>query len=90
MTCISSQLASHLGLQPTGKRPVVGVTGTAEANQYNVDLLLQFGAHNLIMPHHEVTAFESISPHYDLLIGRDILCSGVLTVDFSGHFTFSI
>ena len=90
VTCISSKVAAMLELQPTGKIPVIGATGVAEANQYMVDLLLQFGTEHLIVQYHEVTGFESNSPAYDLLIGRDIICSGVLTVDFSGHFTFSV
>jgi len=90
VTCISSNVAAMLGIQPSGKRSVVGATGIAEANQYIVDLLLQFGSESLVVPQHEVTAFPANSPHYDVLIGRDIICQGVLTVDFSGHFTFSV
>ena len=89
-TCISGKVTSFLGLQPTGKMQVVGATGTAVANQYLVDLLLQFGSQHIGIPDHQVTAFGSGSPFFDVLIGRDIICKGVLTVDFAGRFTFSV
>lgn len=90
VTCISNRVVNLLDLQPTGKRQVVGATGPGVANQYLADLLLQFGTQNIGIPHHEVTAIGSGSPFFDVLIGRDIICRGVLTVDFAGRFTFSV
>jgi len=90
VTCISDRVVSLLGLQPTGKGQVVGVTGTGVSNQYLVDLLLQFGNQHIGIPDHSVSAFGAGSPFFDVLIGRDIICKGVLTIDFAGRFTFSV
>ena len=90
VTCISDRVVSLLDLQPTGKRQVVGATGTGVTNQYFVDLLLQFGSQHLGIPNHEVMALGTGAPNFDVLVGRDIICRGVLTVDFAGRFTFSI
>ncbi len=59
-------------------------------NQYMIDLLLQFGPKSLLIQSHTVTEFTRQSPVYDMLIGRDITCRGVFTMDFSGRFSFSI
>lgn len=40
VTCISKKVASMLELKPTGKIPVTGATGIADANRYMVDILL--------------------------------------------------
>ena len=37
-----------------------------------------------------VTEFTSSSTAYDMLVGRDIICRGVFTMDFSGRFSFSV
>lgn len=90
VTCISNRVASHLGLQPTGKTEVVGATGTGVQNQYLIDLFLQFGNQYLGFTYHTVSAFGAGSLPFDILIGRDIICAGVLTMDFAGRFTFSV
>ena len=89
-TCISPNLAQSLNLPPIGKIPVSGATGASTMNQYMIDLLLQFGQHSLLISNHTVTEFTAQSPIYDMLIGRDIICQGVFTMDFSGRFSFSI
>ncbi len=89
-TCISPTVAETLSLQPIGKVPVSGATGVAEMNQYMIDLLLQFGPNSLPINHHTVTVFNARSSNYDMLIGRDIICRGIFTMEFSGHFSFSL
>ena len=90
-SCVSRSLAESLNLQPTGKVSVSGATGDREMNQYTIDLLLQFGQISNAIREHVVTEFTSNSTTaYDMLVGRDIICQGVLTMDFSGHFSFSI
>ena len=89
-TCISSTLAQSLNLPPIGRIPVAGATGASAMNQYMIDLLLQFGQNSLLITDHTVTEFAAQSSVYDMLIGRDIICRGVLTMDFSGRFSFSI
>ena len=90
VTCISDKVVGFLDLQPTGKVQMVGATGSDAVNQYLVDLLLQFGTQHIGIPDHRAASFKAGSPHYDVLIGRDILCKGVLTMDFAGRFTFSV
>ena len=33
--------------------------------------------------------FDAIDKQYNALIGRDILCHGVLSISFDGHYIFS-
>jgi hypothetical protein len=37
-----------------------------------------------------IVEFQCASPHFNMLLGRDILCSGMFTLGFDGRFTFSI
>ena len=90
VTCISDKVSTFLDLQPTGRMQIVGATGAGDVNQYLVDLLLQFGTQHIGIPDHRAATFGSGSPHYDVLIGRDIICKGVFTMDFAGRFTFSV
>ena len=90
-TCVSRSLAQKLNLRPSGKVSVSGATGASEMNQYMIDLLLQFGQISNAITEHVVTEFTSNSTTaYDMLVGRDIICRGVFTMDFSGRFSFSI
>ena len=89
-TCVSRRLAQSLDLRPSGKVPVSGATGVSEMNQYMIDLLLQFGQNSIAITEHMVTEFTSNSTAYDMLVGRDIICQGVFTMDFSGRFSFSV
>ena len=89
-TSISPRLAGSLGLKPSGKVPIQGVTGTMQVNSYVVDLMLGFGAHSAVIENLEVCELDLGQARFDMLIGRDVLCQGVLTMDFAGHFTFSI
>jgi hypothetical protein len=61
------------------------------ARQYFVDLALLFGASALFASNSQVVEFVSApnSP-FQILVGRDIICRGVLTLSFDGHFTFSL
>ncbi len=89
-TCISSKAAQSIQISPVSKITVQGATGSNQMNQYRIDLLLQFGKQSLAMSNFLAVEYSSNSTLYDVLIGRDILCKGVLTMDFSGHFSFSI
>ena len=59
-------------------------------NSYHVDLMLIFGPQSIVVPSLDVCEFDSGYAPFQVLIGRDILCRGVLTMDFDGHFTFSL
>ena len=90
-TCVSRSLAQKLDLRPSGKVSVSGAAGASEMNQYMIDLLLQFGQISNAITEHVVTEFTSSSATaQDMLVGRDIICRGVFTMDFSGRFSFSI
>ncbi len=59
-------------------------------NQYRIDLILKFGSQSLGVQNFLAIEYSSTSALFDVLIGRDIVCKGVLTMDFGGHFSFSI
>ena len=67
-----------------------GATGSTAVNTYYVDLFLRFGSQSLGVANLEVCEFDPGGAPFQVLIGRDIICQGVLTMDFSGRFTFSI
>lgn len=89
-TCISSIFARSLGIKEVGKVAVTGATGTASMNQYLIDMILRFGPNNIFIPNHIVTELKADSPNYRMLIGRDIICQGIFTMEFSGRFSFSV
>ena len=89
-TSISPQLAAHLKIPPRGKIKIQGATGAMPVNSYHVDLMLSFGPQSIVAPGLDVCEFDPGSAPFQVLIGRDILCRGVLTMDFDGHFTFSL
>ena len=89
-TCISSTAAQSIKLSPVSKTAVHGATGSSQMNQYRIDFILEFGNQQIAMPNLIAIEYSAHSNHYDVLIGRDIICRGVLTMDFSGHFSFSI
>ncbi len=89
-TSISPALAAHLELRPRGKVTVQGATGSNPVNAYHVDLMLSFGPQSIAVPSLHVCEFDPGQAPFQVLIGRDIICQGVLTMDFAGRFTFSI
>ena len=89
-TCISPRLAELLNLRPHSKVRIQTATGCCEVNAYWVDLMLHFGNQGITIENLEVAGFAVAATRPELLIGRDILCLGVLTMASSGHFTFSI
>jgi hypothetical protein len=91
VTCISPNVAQTVGLQPVGMRPMVSATESVPVNVYLVDLLLPFGAAGFILPGAQVLEFTPAggSP-FQMLVGRDVICQGALTISFDGHFTFCL
>lgn len=89
-TSISPKLAGNLDLPPSGKILVQGATGAKPVNTYAVDIMLSFGRQSIMIEDLEVCEFDPGQAAYQALIGRDILCQGVLTADFAGRFTFSV
>lgn len=72
-------------------RPIVPATHSLPVNVYLVDLFLPFGAAGFIIQGTQVLEFapEGSAP-FQMLLGRDIICRGTLTLSFDGHFTFSL
>jgi hypothetical protein len=42
------------------------------------------------IPNISVLEFQYSSPHFQMLLGRDILCGGVFTMSFDNRFTLSL
>jgi len=97
-TCISEKIAKELGLEPSCKIDMHSASEMSAVNGYDVQPAILLGS----MPdlegnlQGEIVAFNPIiapefSAHknYDALIGRDVICQGVFTMSFDGHYTFS-
>ena len=91
-TCITSSVADKIGLKPIGKRQMASATHRTEVNSYQVRVILPFGDTGIVLPNDlEIMEFNaSKDGPFQILLGRDVLCSGILTMSFDGHFTFSI
>ncbi len=91
VTCISPNVAQVVGLQPIGMRPMASATHAVPVNAYLVDLLLPFGNAGLILNSIQVMEFNPVSGSpFQMLLGRDIICKGIFTLGFDGHFSFSL
>lgn len=99
-TCISSKVIEDCHLEPTGKTLMVGATGQEEVDQFT------FGVGFIIDGNQATTGtfkgtlqalqvqgcqFSNHSDSvFDVLIGRDIISRGSITLSFDGHFILSI
>jgi hypothetical protein len=91
VTCIAPSVVQHLGLQPIGMRAMVSATQTIPVPIYLVDLILPFGNTGFVLSSTQVMEFAPAggSP-FQILVGRDVICQGILTLSFDGRYTFSI
>jgi predicted aspartyl protease len=96
-TCISEEVVRAVGLQPIGKRSVISATHSVAVNVYLANLIIPFGKTVFFKRGIELVEFVAPSPPphsnmsiYQLLLGRDIICQGALTLSFDGHFTLSL
>jgi hypothetical protein len=98
VTCISKNVVQTIGLQPSGKTNMSGSTGQGVVDQYTFVVGLLFGAQQAPtgaisgqLQAHLVQGCEFTSHGFgfDVLIGRDILCKGILSISFDGHYTLS-
>lgn len=91
ITCISANIAKTVGLTPVGMREMASATQSVPVNVYLVDILLPFGPTGFLLQGTQVMEFstDGNSP-FQMLVGRDIICKGVLTLSFDGHLTFAI
>lgn len=93
-TCISAKVCEEQKLTPIGKQTVAGVHGKSAANQYQFQVGVPFGQ-GQVHPSgvsdvnfflHSTVGVEVIpSAVFDVLLGRDILCMGSLTLGFDGR-----
>ena len=90
-TCISQNVAQATGIQPIGMRQLISATHTTAVNSYLVDMVIPMGGLGMIVEGAMVMEF---SPHsnspFQILVGRDIICKGVFTMSFDGHFTLAL
>lgn len=91
-TCISPPAAAQAGLRPIGMRPVASATHIVPVNVYLADLVLPFGNFGLEVPGAQLLEFGQAggAAAFQMLLGRDILCRGVFTLSFDGHFSLSL
>lgn len=97
-TCISELVSEKLNLLPIGKTQMIGATGEQVVNQYHFaigfPLSSQQDARGLQVTNIDLKLvtglqFSSLGTGFDVLIGRDILCQGIFTMSFDGHFNFA-
>ena len=101
-TCIAKSVVSALGLQPIGKAEMQTAGGMVSVNAYDVHVAFIVGVQNnpdgsqsgqaQLTPQTTNTQALEFDPGenvYQGLIGRDILCQGVLTLSMDGHYSFS-
>jgi len=90
-TCISPSIVRGLGLQAVGMRPMASAHQTAPVYVYQVDLVILFGNQGFVLSNTQVLEFAAPpnSP-FQVLVGRDVICRGILVLSFDGHFTFSL
>ena len=70
---------------------MVSATGTIPVNQYLVDIILPFGSAGFVQRNLPVLLFTAHdNAPFQILLGRDIIGQGVLTVAFDGTYTFSL
>lgn len=89
ITCISPQIVKNVGLRVTGKRQMATGSGVGPANSYVVDLALPFGdpktgadstTQTAISESMPVIEFQPTSPHYQALLGRDIITEALFSM----------
>ena len=102
-TCITKRVADELGLKPSGKMPVVGVSGKSYHNYYlfHVGFIITYSGKtksgqdaietNLNINNRIIAGAELIVPDsgFDVLLGMDILSVGSLAIEGNGTFSFS-
>jgi len=105
ITSVTANLAHQVGLPLIAKRPIGTAGGVVPAKVYLADIAIPFSAipagpigqplppapvAAVPIPNIVVLEFQCASPHFQMLLGRDILCTGVFHMGFDNRFTFSI
>lgn len=72
-------------------RSMTSATRSIPVNVHLTDLVVPFGPLAFGLPGQQVMEFvASAAGPYQVLIGRDIICRGALSISFDGRFTFSL
>lgn len=105
ITSVTAAVAARANLPLIGKHPLGTAGGNVNANVYVADLAIPLGplppaaaGSQIFVPQLNAYTFENMilmefvcnSPNFNMLLGRDILCQGILTVGFDGRFTLSL
>lgn len=91
-TCITQAVADAVGLKPFGKIPMSSATHTTDVDAFLGDICIPLGGTQLFhMPGVVLMKFETRpGAQFQVLVGRDVICKGSLTLTFDGHFTFCL
>ena len=96
---MSPKVVTDLGLAPIAKVDMISASHVAPTNQYIFSVGFPIGVMQAptgviagTMSMFENIAgleFQPAGAVYDVLLGRDILMRGALTLDYTGHWSFS-
>jgi hypothetical protein len=98
ITCIADSVVKTLGLTPSGKTMMSGSTGQGPVDQYTFAVGFIYGAQMnpsgtmngaMSMKLVQGCEFTNHGFGFDVLIGRDILCSGHFSMSYDGHWLMS-
>ncbi|HAF21831.1 MAG TPA: hypothetical protein DCK93_02790 [Blastocatellia bacterium] len=90
-SCIAPAVAQSLGVSPIGMYPMVSATHTVPMNMYLIDIVIPFGGTTFALSGIQVMEFAPpAGSTFQVIIGRDIICRGVLNLGFDGHFSFCL
>ena len=105
ITSITRLLAAQAGLPLIGRRSLGTAGGVVSANLYVADIGVPFGnvpassagsqihvagATTAMMQNIPIMEFDCPSPHFKMLLGRDIICQGVFSLAFDQRYVFSL
>lgn len=97
-TCISRKVAQEVGLQPIGKEPMITPGGEIAQNtyQFHLGFILDqkqeptgIFSGNIALHTIKGAEFKNAGMGFEVLLGRDIICKGSLTLSFDGHFVLA-
>lgn len=97
-TCLSQRVVQDVGLSPIGMVQMVGATGQKAMRQFAFSVGFLHGQHQ--NPDGTINGqvafmttrgmeFDAGGSTFDVLLGRDVLCQGVFSLSFDGHWLFS-
>jgi len=97
-SCVSARVIHAEELVASGKQPVSGLHGSHPTNSYRFQLVIPFiqsqhagGSALANVISYNIHGVEFIpGPTFEVLIGRDIICSGAFSMSFDGHATLSL